>query len=79
MTRSEELYMDGGNLIVAVNVAFRVHISLLARRPELFRDMFAVALYHLTRHVRVGPTLPKMCCNYCARYMIPHCFIRSLS
>ncbi|KAF8509838.1 hypothetical protein JB92DRAFT_2831819 [Gautieria morchelliformis] len=43
LRRSEELYMDDGNLIVAAkDVAFRVHRSILARHSEVFRDMFEV-------------------------------------
>jgi hypothetical protein len=43
-TRSEDIYLDDGNIVlVAQDVAFRVHRSQLARHSEVFCDMLALA------------------------------------
>jgi hypothetical protein len=39
---SEVWYSDGSVVLVADNVAFRVHISILAQNCEVFRDMDAI-------------------------------------
>jgi len=39
-TRSTDIYFDDGNIIlVAGNIAFRVHRGQLARHSEVFRDL----------------------------------------
>ena len=43
LVRSADLYLDDGNIVlVAGNIAFRVHRSQLARHSEVFRDMLAI-------------------------------------
>ena len=42
--RSEDFWYEDGNIVlIAQEVAFKVHRSILSRSSEVFRDMFAAA------------------------------------
>lgn len=44
LRRSEHLWYDDGNVVlVAENVAFKVHRSILSNCSDVFRDMFELA------------------------------------
>ena len=57
--QSEDIWYDDGNIVlIAEDMAFKVHRSILSRSSEVFRDMFALATPDFSGYSPVVTTCP---------------------